>query len=97
RDYKGLEFRRVLFRSSLKIITEKASTRIARFVFDHARRQGRKRVTTVHKANIMKMTDGLFLDCCQKVAAEYTDIRSDDKIVDNKIGRESCRERQPNR
>src|SRR5262247_2855522 len=68
---------------SLKIITEKASTRIARFAFEHARREGRKKVTAVHKANIMKLSDGLFLDCFRKVAAEYPDIAADDKIVDN--------------
>lgn len=68
---------------SLKIITEKASTRIARFAFDYARRHGRKRVTAVHKANIMKLSDGLFLDCFRRVAAEYPDIKADDKIVDN--------------
>jgi isocitrate dehydrogenase (NAD+) len=68
---------------SLKIITEKASTRIARFAFDHARRHGRKRVTAVHKANIMKLSDGLFLDCFRRVAADYPDIRADDRIVDN--------------
>src|ERR687895_674063 len=53
---------------SLKIITEKASTRIARFAFEYARREGRKRITAVHKANIMKMGDGLFLDCVRTVA-----------------------------
>jgi len=68
---------------SLKIITEKASTRIARFAFDYARKNGRKRVTAVHKANIMKLSDGLFLDCFRKVAADYPDIAADDKIVDN--------------
>ncbi|HYL05973.1 MAG TPA: isocitrate/isopropylmalate family dehydrogenase, partial [Thermoanaerobaculia bacterium] len=68
---------------SLKIITEKASTRIARFAFEYARRHGRKRVTAVHKANIMKLSDGLFLDCVRRVAAEYPDIRADDRIVDN--------------
>jgi len=68
---------------SLKIITEKASTRIARFAFDYARRHGRKRVTAVHKANIMKLSDGLFLDCFRRVAQEYADIKADDKIVDN--------------
>src|SRR5499426_4828696 len=68
---------------SLKIITEKASTRIARFAFDYARRESRKRVTAIHKANIMKLSDGLFLDCFRKVAAEYPEIASDDKIVDN--------------
>ena len=68
---------------SLKIITEKASLRIARFAFEYARRHGRKRVTAVHKANIMKLSDGLFLDCFRRVASEYPDIKSDDKIVDN--------------
>ena len=68
---------------SLKIITEKGSTRIARFAFEYARRHGRKRVTAVHKANIMKLSDGLFLECFRKVATEYPDIQADDKIVDN--------------
>jgi isocitrate dehydrogenase (NAD+) len=68
---------------SLKIITEKASTRVARFAFDYARRQGRKRVTVVHKANIMKLSDGLFLDCARKVAEEYPEIQVDDRIIDN--------------
>src|SRR5262247_1078426 len=67
----------------LKIITEKASTRIARFAFDHARRESRKKVTAVHKANIMKLSDGLFLDCFRKVSTDYPDIQADDKIVDN--------------
>ena len=67
---------------SLKIITAAASTRIARFAYDYARTHGRKRVTAVHKANIMKMSDGLFLECVRKVAAEYPDITSDDRIVD---------------
>ena len=67
---------------SLKIITEEASTRIATFAFEHARRYGRKRVTAVHKANIMKMSDGLFLRCVKKVAAGYPEIRNDDRIVD---------------
>ena len=68
---------------SIKIITERASTRIARFAFEHARAHGRKRVTAVHKANIMKLSDGLFLDCFRKVAAWYPDIQADDRIVDN--------------
>ena len=67
---------------SLKIITEVASTRIARFAFEYARREGRRRVTAVHKANIMKLSDGLFLDCFRRVAAEYPDIVADDRIVD---------------
>jgi isocitrate dehydrogenase (NAD+) len=68
---------------SIKIITEKASLRIARFAYEYARRHGRKRVTAVHKANIMKLSDGLFLDCVRRVATEYPEIQSDDKIVDN--------------
>ena len=68
---------------SLKIITAEASTRVARFAFEHARRHGRARVTAVHKANIMKLGDGLFLRSVQEVAAKYPDIKSDDRIVDN--------------
>jgi isocitrate dehydrogenase (NAD+) len=68
---------------SIKIITERASTRIARFAFEHARANGRKRVTAVHKANIMKLSDGLFLDCFRKVSLEYPEIAADDRIVDN--------------
>jgi isocitrate dehydrogenase (NAD+) len=68
---------------SIKIITEKASTRIARFAFDYARAHGRKRVTAVHKANIMKLSDGLFLDCFRKVSKLYPEITADDRIVDN--------------
>jgi isocitrate dehydrogenase (NAD+) len=68
---------------SIKIITEKASTRIARYAFEFARREGRRKVTAVHKANIMKLSDGLFLDCFRKVAADYPEIQAEDKIVDN--------------
>ena len=68
---------------SLKIITAEASTRIAHFAFEHARRHGRRRVTAVHKANIMKLGDGLFLRSVRDVAAQYPDIASDDRIVDN--------------
>ena len=67
---------------SLKIITEKASTRIALFAFDHAKAFGRKKVTAVHKANIMKKSDGLFLDCFRRVAANYPTIGHDEMIVD---------------
>ena len=81
--YSGLEHEVVPgVVESLKIITDEASTRIARFAFEHARKYGRKRVTAVHKANIMKMGDGLFLRCVQKVAADYPEIQSDDRIVD---------------
>src|SRR5215213_722692 len=68
---------------SLKIITEKASTRIARYAFEYARREGRKKVTCVHKANIMKLSDGLFLECFRNVSADYPEITAEDKIVDN--------------
>ena len=68
---------------SIKVITEKASTRIARFAFEYAVREGRKKITAIHKANIMKLSDGLFLDCFRKVATEYPGIQADDKIVDN--------------
>ena len=67
---------------SLKIITEKASTRIARFAFEYARKEGRKKISAIHKANIMKLSDGLFLECFRRVAAEYPDIQADDRIID---------------
>jgi isocitrate dehydrogenase (NAD+) len=68
---------------SLKIITEKASTRIARYAFEYARRERRKKVTAIHKANIMKLSDGLFLECFRNVSKDYPEIEADDKIVDN--------------
>ncbi len=68
---------------SLKIITEKASTRIARFAFEYARGQGRKRIHAIHKANIMKLSDGLFLTSTRKIAAGYPDIEYKEMIVDN--------------
>ena len=68
---------------SLKVITEKASTRISRYAFQYARDFGRKKVTAVHKANIMKMSDGLFLECFYNIAKEFPDIEADDKIIDN--------------
>jgi isocitrate dehydrogenase (NAD+) len=68
---------------SLKIITEKASTRIAKFAFEFARKYGRKKIHAVHKANIMKLSDGLFLTCCRKVAEDYKDIEYKELIIDN--------------
>jgi isocitrate dehydrogenase (NAD+) len=68
---------------SLKIMTEGASTRIAKFAFNYARAEGRKKVTVVHKANILKLGDGLFLRCATNVARDYRDIQSNDVIVDN--------------
>ena len=67
---------------SLKIITERASTRIARFAFDYARANGRRRVTAIHKANIMKLGDGLFLESTRTVSRDNTDITYDERIVD---------------
>ncbi len=67
---------------SLKIITERASTRIARFAFDHAQRHGRRKVTAIHKANIMKLGDGLFLESVRAVARQFPAIAYDEKIVD---------------
>jgi isocitrate dehydrogenase (NAD+) len=81
--YSGLEHEVVPgVVESLKIITEAASTRIARFAFEHARASGRKRVTAIHKANIMKLGDGLFLESCRTVARDYADVQYDEKIVD---------------
>jgi isocitrate dehydrogenase (NAD+) len=67
---------------SLKIITERASTRIAQFAFAHARQHGRKKVTAIHKANIMKLSDGLFIECSRRVAREFRDITYEERIVD---------------
>ena len=67
---------------SIKIITRKASERIARFAFKLAKREKRKKVTVVHKANIMKYTDGLFLECVRKVSQEYPEIVFEEMIVD---------------
>ena len=68
---------------SLKIITEKASTRIARYAFEFARKFGRKKIHAIHKANIMKLSDGLFLDSVRKVAPGYPEIEYKELIVDN--------------
>ncbi|HEY1067390.1 MAG TPA: isocitrate/isopropylmalate dehydrogenase family protein [Pirellulales bacterium] len=67
---------------SLRIVTEKASERIVRYAFDIARLHGRQKVTAVHKANILKLSDGLFLEVARKIAREYTDIKYDEAIVD---------------
>jgi len=68
---------------SIRIITKKASERIVRFAFNYARENKRKKVTAVHKANIMKFTDGLFLDTAREVAKDFPDIEFEDRIVDN--------------
>ncbi|MDQ3347652.1 MAG: isocitrate dehydrogenase (NAD(+)) [Acidobacteriota bacterium] len=81
--YAGLEHQIVPgVVESLKIITEKASTRIARFAFDYARANARRTVTAIHKANIMKLSDGLFLESTRNVSREFTDIAYDERIVD---------------
>jgi isocitrate dehydrogenase (NAD+) len=81
--YSGLEHEVVPgVVESLKIITERASTRIAEFAFRHARANGRKRITAIHKANIMKMGDGLFLESSRAVSRQHTDIGYDERIVD---------------
>jgi isocitrate dehydrogenase (NAD+) len=83
-EYSGIEHEVVPgVVEALKIITEKASTRIARFAFQYARREKRKRVHAIHKANIMKMSDGLFLRCCRDVAKEYPEITYGEHIIDN--------------
>jgi isocitrate dehydrogenase (NAD+) len=82
--YSGLEHEVVPgVMESLKIITREASTRISRFAFDYARKNQRSTVTVVHKANIMKLSDGLFLECFRRVAADYPEIQADERIVDN--------------
>ncbi len=82
--YSGLEHRVAPgIVESLKVITERASTRIAEFAFRAAERLGRHRVTAVHKANIMKLSDGLFLECAQRVARSHPEIEYDEIIIDN--------------
>ena len=83
-EYSGIEHEVVPgVVESLKIITEKASTRIARFAFEYARREKRKKIFAIHKANIMKMTDGLFLRCARNISKEYPEITYGEHIVDN--------------
>jgi isocitrate dehydrogenase (NAD+) len=83
-EYSGLEHEVVPgVVESLKVITRKASDRIARYAFELARAQKRKKVTSVHKANIMKKSDGLFLECCRAMAKQFPEISYDEMIVDN--------------
>jgi isocitrate dehydrogenase (NAD+) len=82
--YSGLEHEVVPgVVESIKIITQTASMKIARAAFEYARREKRRKVAAIHKANIMKMSDGLFLKCCRTVAAEYPEIAYSELIVDN--------------
>ncbi|XP_018566613.1 isocitrate dehydrogenase [NAD] subunit gamma, mitochondrial isoform X2 [Anoplophora glabripennis] len=68
---------------SMKVVTESNSDRVARFAFDYAKRTGRKRITTIHKANIMKLSDGLFLETSRRIAEDYPEIEHNDMIIDN--------------
>lgn len=82
--YSGLEHEVVTgVVESLKIITRGASTKIARAAFEYARREGRSKITAIHKANIMKLSDGLFLKCCREVAAQFPEVQYNELIVDN--------------
>ena len=82
--YSGLEHEVVKdVVTSLKVITRTASERIARYAFQYAAKNGRKQVTAIHKANIMKLADGLFLRCCRETAAQFPQIRYKELIVDN--------------
>ena len=79
-EYVGLEHEVV---PGIKVITEKGSTRIAKFAFEYARKHGRKKIHSVHKANIMKLSDGLFLRCARKVAEEFPDVAYAEHLIDN--------------
>ncbi len=82
--YAGIEFMAAPgVAQSIKVITEKGSTRIAEFAFDYAAKFGRKKIHAIHKANIMKLTDGLFLDCARKVSQGFPQIEYKEHIVDN--------------
>lgn len=83
-EYSGLEHEVVPgVVESLKIITRVASTRVAEFAFEYARKHNRRKVTAVHKANIMKLADGLFIKCCREVSERYPEIEYEEMIVDN--------------
>eukprot|EP00118_Oscarella_pearsei_P003761 m.15643 g.15643 ORF g.15643 m.15643 type:complete len:374 (+) comp26485_c0_seq1:259-1380(+) len=83
-EYSGLEHESAPgVVESLKIVTRHKSERIAKFAFDYATRHNRKKVTAIHKANIMKLADGMFLECCEKVSALYPKIEFNNMIIDN--------------
>ena len=83
-EYVGLEHEVVPgVVESIKVITEKGSTRIAQFAFDYARKHGRKKIHSIHKANIMKLSDGLFLRCARKVSEGFPDVLYGEHIIDN--------------
>lgn len=83
-EYVGLEHEVVPgVMTSLKVITEKGSTRIAKWAFEYARRNGRRKVHAIHKANIMKLSDGMFLKCSREISKGYPDITYGEHIIDN--------------
>jgi len=83
-EYVGLEHEVIPgVVESIKVVTEKGSTRIAKFAFEYARKHGRKKIHSVHKANIMKLSDGLFLRCARKVAEGFPDITYAEHLIDN--------------
>ena len=83
-EYVGLEHEVVPgVVESIKVITEKGSTRIARFAFEYARKHGRKKIHSIHKANIMKLSDGLFLRCARQVAEEFPEVTYGEHLIDN--------------
>lgn len=83
-EYSGLEHQVVRgVVESLKIITRQASMRVAEYAFHYAKTNGRQRVSAIHKANIMRKTDGLFLKCCREVAEKYPEIEYEEVIIDN--------------
>lgn len=82
--YAGIEYMAAPgVAQSIKIITEKGSTRIAKFAFEYAAKHGRKRIHAIHKANIMKLTDGLFLDCARRVSNGFPQVEYLEHIIDN--------------
>jgi isocitrate dehydrogenase (NAD+) len=82
-EYSGIEHEVVSgVMQSIKLITKDASERVARYAFEYARATGRPKVTAIHKANIMKMSDGLFLSVCKELADEYADIQFEDILLD---------------
>jgi len=85
-EYSGLEHNVAPgVMESLKVITRTASLRVAEYAFTYAEKNNRQRVTAIHKANIMKLSDGLFLECCREVAAKHTSIKYDEMIIDSAV------------
>jgi isocitrate dehydrogenase (NAD+) len=82
-EYSGLEHEAVPgVVENLKVITREASARVAKYAFEYATKERRPRVTAVHKATVMKLSDGLFLECCREIAAQYPDIQYDELQID---------------